>query len=131
MPLRGDSIRVYVKRDEESSVGRGCVLYGAHFRPEISRIVWATCHAASEVSGAIRELWLTEGWRHIRETRDLHAEARALDMTFRMPAGLRPTEGEYRRIRERAAELLGPDYDVVCHASGTDALHLHIELDPK
>jgi hypothetical protein len=126
-----EALRIYVKRDAESSIGRGCILRGAHFRPEIARIVWSASIAASEVSPACREVWLTEGDRPRRDSRDLHPELRALDLSFRMIHGLRPTQGEYEHIRDRMRELLGPDYDVVCHAVGTDALHIHAELDPQ
>ena len=122
--------RVYVKRDSESSAGRGCVLYGAHFRPEIAKIVWSACVAAGGVSPAIKEVWLTEGWRNARSERDLHKELRAIDITFRMLHDMRPTQAEYSRIVAKMIELLGPDYDVLCHAVGTDMLHVHAELDP-
>ena len=122
--------RVYVKRDEESSIGRGCILHGAHFRPEIAKIVWAACHAVTEVAPAFDELWLTEGYRDVRSSRDLHEELRGLDITFRSAEGLRPMEGAYQAIAKHMEALLGPDYDIVCHAVGSDASHGHAEYDP-
>jgi len=120
--------RVFVKRDEESSVGRGAILYGAHWRPEIAAIVWAACVASKDVSPGIKEVILTEGYRDIRDTRDLHEELRALDITFRLDHQLRPTLGEYARLRDRMKELLGPDYDVLAHGEDTQ-LHIHSEYD--
>lgn len=122
--------RVYVKRDDESSIGRGCILYGAHFRPEMAIIVWAACAAARELVPAVDECWLTEGFRDIRDIdakMDRHEVLNALDITFRMqPGDFRPTDTDYHRIKVRMRELLGPDYDVLFHAA-----HIHAELDPK
>ena len=119
--------RIYVKRDEESSVGRGCELYGAHFRPEISKIVWA---AANSAPGQAEEVWLTEGYRDIRESRDMHEELRAIDITFRLKHDMLTTLDEYRAVVARMKALLGPDYDIIVHGDGANR-HIHAELDPK
>ena len=119
--------RIYFKRDEESGVGRGAHIYGAHFCPEIAHIVWAVARSCSHV---IAELWVTEGYRDIRDERDMHEECRAFDFTFRTSSGNRPGEVFYDDIAEDASRLLGPDYDVVVHGTGAN-LHIHIEYDPR
>tara|TARA_B100000959_G_C14963979_1_gene616957 strand:+ start:1131 stop:1511 length:381 start_codon:yes stop_codon:yes gene_type:complete len=121
--------RIIFKRDSESSIGRGAIIYHAHFRPEISVILyWAAFHAPNELNG---EMWVTEGWRNIRESRDLHKECRAFDLDC-----TRIEAKNYLvryKIAQRWANLLteelGPDYQVILHA-GEKALHLHVELDP-
>lgn len=123
MPVHGP--RIYVKRDEESSIGRGCVLYGGHFRPEIALIVWASCHTGHQID----EIRLTEGWRPQGEGRDLHPELRALDLVpYRDDERL--DEAEQKLIASKFFQHLGPDYDVQAHDAGT-GWHIHVELDPK
>jgi hypothetical protein len=119
--------RILVKRDEESSVGRGAMLYGAHFRPEMAIIVWA---AARSAPTRAHELHITEGYRSIRDARDLHEELRALDITFRLPHNMLPTKEEYDAIGQRMRLLLGPDHDVIVHGADSNR-HVHCELDPK
>lgn len=125
--MRNLGPRVYVKRDEESSIGRGCILHGAHFRPEIAKIVWAACRAAPLHTASIT---LTEGARDIRDTRDMHEELRALDLTFLMPGKRSPTVEEYEHLQSGMKSLLGHDYDVIAHGDGPN-IHIHTELDPK
>lgn len=126
------NIRICVKRDHESPIGRGCVLRAGHFRPEISIMTWACAKAASEIDPAIRELWITEGDRPWDgEGRDLHPELRALDYTFRHATGTRPTDSNYHRIAARMKEILGYDYDLRAHAADDGEIHIHSELDPK
>ena len=81
-----------------NGVGGGTILYAAHFRPEISVMVWAACQAAEDLYPRIHSCWLTEGFRAIRRERDLHKEKRALDITFRLPGDMRPTKVEYEAI---------------------------------
>jgi hypothetical protein len=123
--------RIVIKDDRDSSLNRGCVLYGAHFRPEIARIPWAVARTAATYAPEWTEVTLSEGWRpKIRAGRDLHSEARAFDVSLNHiqadEAG-RYSHGIHwaRAIREE----LGPDYQVVVHGEGQN-LHIHIELDP-
>lgn len=121
--------RIIFKRDEESSVGRGAVLYRAHFRPEIALILyWASFYAPGELGN---EMWVTEGWRNIRDSRDLHEECRAFDIDCtRIEAKSYKNRYEIARLWGRfLQEELGPDYQVILHG-GEDSLHLHVELDP-
>jgi hypothetical protein len=119
--------RIHVKNDSESSIGRGCILHGAHFRPEIAKIVWSASRAAPPRT---ETLVLSEGYRDIRHTRDMHEELRALDITFRLGADMLPTLDEYAAVVARMKALLGPDYDVLVHGENSNR-HIHCELDPK
>ena len=124
-----DKTRIIFKRDSESSIGRGAVIYRAHFRPEISIILyWAAFHAPNELGN---EMWVTEGWLNIRASRDLHEECRAfdLDCTRIEASSYSSRYGIAQRWASLLAEDLGPDYQVVLHG-GEKALHLHVELDP-
>jgi len=125
--------RLIIKRDSESSIGRGAVLYSAHYRPEIAAITHATLSTAPFAELPDNEVWITEGYRPQRITgkRDLHTEMRALD--FDCTRIIARSHGERYTLASRWAERikkkLGPDYQVVLHG-GETALHLHIELDP-
>lgn len=125
--------RIHVKTDAESSIGRGCVLYGAHSRPEIAAMDHAMCAATSKLYPRFLVIRKTEGWRPQREAgkRDLHTEMRAIDYTVETETGFRATEQELRNIAFKAKETLGDDYDVEVHAVGSDAVHIHAELDPR
>ena len=126
--------RILVKPDAESSIGRGCELYGAHFRPEMAVIPHAMAAASQNLyPGKFAVMRMTEGKRPPRKqgVRDLHAELRAEDFTFETFTGLRATEQELRNIAFKAKETLGDDYDVEIHAVGSDAVHIHAELDPQ
>ena len=125
----GKGARIIFKRDSESSIGRGAVIYRAHFRPEVASILyWAAFHAPKELGG---EMWVTEGWRDIRDSRDLHEESRAFDLDCTR------IEASSHNIRFKIAQMwasllseeLGPDYQVILHG-GEMSLHLHVELDP-
>ena len=122
-------VRIIFKRDSESSVGRGAVIYRAHLRPEMSVILyWAAYFAPLELGD---EMWVTEGWRNIRNSRDLHKECRAFDLDC-MRIEARNYSAKYgiaQRWANLIAEELGPDYQVILHG-GENALHLHVELDP-
>lgn len=122
-------LRVIFKRDEESSVGRGAVLFRAHFRPEMALIIYWALNSAPEELGS--EMWVTEGFRNIRNTRDLHEECRAFDFDCtRIEAHSFADQHEIARMWGIfLQEELGPDYQVVLHG-GEDSLHLHVELDP-
>lgn len=120
--------RVIVKRDEESSVGRGCHLTGAHFVPEMAKIVWAACRTAHPVIVAV--VMLTEGYRNIRDARDMHEECRAFDITTRDQRGAIGTEAMYEVMAANMGDLLGPDYDIIVHGEGNN-LHIHCEYDPR
>lgn len=124
--------RVLFKTDDESNIGRGCHLTGAHMRREMQAILYAFERTAPEELAYIK--W-TEGWRPPRANRrDLHSENRAFDLSLNYPEWT----GRGHAVRKdagidwgnRASALLGPDYQIVIHGSGRN-LHVHIELDPR
>lgn len=119
--------RIIFKDDRDSSAGRGCVLYGAHFRPEVIAIVIATIETAP---ASLETVTFTEGWRDIRDRRDLHEEARAFDVKLNdIAKGLTACRVKGREWAARIRKRLGPAYDVHVHGKGWN-LHVHIELDP-
>ena len=122
--------RIIMKDDRDSSIGRGCVVYPGMLRPEIICMVEAAAEAAP---ADMEEMHVSEGWRNVRSTRDLHEELRAWDISARgMPAvshGPLTDEERLRSWADRIQKKLGPAYTVVVHDSGS-GLHIHIELDP-
>ena len=56
-----------------------------------------------------------------------HYKGRALDFRTKQDA-LNGLENELRNV---VKDRLGPDFDVVIEAVGTDNEHLHVEYDPK
>ena len=126
MSHRPQGPRVIFKDDRDSAIGRGAILFGAHFRPEVAAIIKA---AADTAPHYLDEITVSEAWRDIRDTRDLHEEARAFDLSLHGlvegDAGERHAQDWAQRIRD----VLGADYTVVVHGEGSNR-HIHIELDP-
>lgn len=119
--------RIIFKSDADSSIGRGCVLYMAHLRPEVIAIVSACARTAPTLRSDT--MIVSEGHRAIRKGRDLHKELRAFDISCNQI----PDEAKREELAGdwaiRIRTVLGPDYDVVPHGHGSN-FHLHIELDP-
>ena len=119
--------RVIFKDDRDSSIGRGCVIYQGMLRPEI---ICMPAAAAETAPAGMEEMHVSEGHRDIRDSRDLHEEMRAWDISARgVPGSYLSAEMEMRGWAGRIREKLGPDYTVVVHDTGS-GLHIHIELDP-
>ncbi len=119
--------RIIIKDDRDSSIQRGCVLYAGHFRPELACIIY---HAAQTAPHEVSAIIVSEGWRKIRDSRDLHEELRAFDLSLNVISG---DFGERRQVAtswaDRMRKRLGEDYEIIVH--GKDAnLHIHVELDP-
>jgi len=120
--------RVIFKDDRDSSIGRGAFMRGGHFRPEMSIIIWAM---AATAPGGLSVIVVTEGFR---DGDGLHPKLRALD--FRMLYDELPMEDVFKihsvctAWRDRAARLLGPDYQGILHGEGLN-YHCHWELDPS
>lgn len=128
MSNRNLGVRIIFKRDSESSVGRGAVIYRAHFRPEMANILYSAALTAPRELG--EEMWVTEGFRSVRPTRDLHEECRAFDIDCTRISASSYTS-KYNISQNWAnsiANELGPDYQIILHG-GEKGLHLHIELD--
>ncbi|MCA9506489.1 MAG: hypothetical protein KC616_25605 [Myxococcales bacterium] len=120
--------RICVKRDQESTVGRGCVLHAAHFRPELAAVVVA---AAELAPPEVEQVWLVEGWRDIRDTPDRHETLDALDIVGTDGKGQRfLTSRQYVAWSQRVSSRLGDRYDVLAHDAGS-GWHIHAEWDPK
>ena len=84
----GKGARIIFKRDSESSIGRGAVIYRAHFRPEVAAILyWAAFHVPKELGG---EMWVTEGWRDIRLGPDYQVILHGGEMSLHLHVELDP-----------------------------------------
>lgn len=121
--------RVVFKDDRDSSVGRGCRTYAAHFVPVVMDILRHTVQAFA-LQKRVAVVRVTEGWRDIRDAKDLHEWARAFDFTAEDADGQRLSRAEYEAVATQIRRWLGSDYDVVVHGEGTN-LHIHVEHDPK
>ena len=120
--------RIIFKDDRDSGVGRGCVLYAGHLREEVIGMIRVAAQVAPDLID--NTMVVSEGYRSIRPTRDLHEELRAFDISFNQ------IQGDYEVRRkvgiewsDRIRRRLGFGYDLKVHGVGTN-LHLHIELDP-
>lgn len=120
--------RIIFKDDRDSSIGRGCVIYQGMLRPEIMCMVAAAAETAPD---GMEEMHVSEGHRDVRNSRDLHKELRAWDISARgVPAhDDDELEWEMSGWADRIRAKLGPAYTVVVHDTGS-GLHIHIELDP-
>jgi len=104
------------------------VIYQGMLRPEIICMVAAAAETAPD---GMKVMNVSEGWRDVRSTRDLHEELRAWDISARGMIAHDDDELEWEmgRWATRIQDKLGPAYTVVVHDSGS-GLHIHIELDP-
>lgn len=59
--------------------------------------------------------------------KSLHYRGMALDFRTKYAA----LNGSERNFQDTIVSRLGPDFDVVLEALGTDNEHLHVEYDPK
>ena len=120
--------RILFKTDDQSSIGRGCVTYGGHFRREIAHILWVAARTADR---SWESITVSEGWRpQDDDGRDLHPELRAFDFSLNHIDG--DEDDRWRAGKEWVARmriLLGPDYQIQLHGKGRN-LHIHVELDP-
>ena len=119
--------RIVFKDDRDSSVGRGCVLYAGNLRPEVLAIVLAAAQTAPPLKE--NTLVVSEGYRSVRDSRDLHKELRAFDISLNQiqdPGNIVITAEIWA---DNIRGELGPSYDVLAHGEGAN-FHLHIELDP-
>ncbi len=121
--------RILFKTDDQSSIGRGAVTYGGHFRPEMAKILWAVAKAGRRWNW--EEIIVSEGHRDIRDTRDLHKELRAFDFVCHEIEGDEARRHSiYKGWRDATNTLLDDsDYQIIVHGEG-GGLHMHIELDP-
>lgn len=120
--------RIVFKDDRDSAIGRGCILHRGSLRPEVMAIVIAAARTAPPLEGNV--LIVSEGWRNIREQRDLHEELRAFDISVHNIIILsEPRRAHAELWAERMSEDLGGEYDVVLHGEGSN-LHIHGEFEP-
>jgi len=92
--------------------------------------------AAETAPDGMEEMHVSEGWRDVRDSRDLHEELRAWDISARGVVDKEYPSGRTYSVRaqldqwaDRIRGQLGPAYTVVVHDTGS-GLHIHIELDP-
>ncbi len=104
------------------------MLYGGSLRPEVIRIVYVAAQTSRGQTGP--HIVVSEGYRKIRDTRDLHQELRAFDISLNtLPGDFEERERRGTEWAERMKAELGPDYTVIVHGGGHN-LHIHVELDP-
>lgn len=127
-----DRLRIIVKDDRDSSVGRGGYLLPEHFAPRMAKLVEATTKSVEWLLPKARVLRITEGWRSQRSPtrRDAHSELRAFDFTIEFTGGQRATFEEYHQVAEHTRKIVGDaEYDFLVHGEGSN-LHIHAEFDP-
>ena len=122
--------RIVFKDDRDSNIGRGAMIFWGHLLEDRIRMVRVAAQTAPDLID--NTMVVSEGWRKIRTTLDLHERCCAFDISLNQLAGTsgfsdRKTIGEAWAARIR--EALGPGYDVIVHGEGWN-LHIHIELDP-
>lgn len=134
--MNSGSLRIIFKDDRDSRIGRGCILNLAHLRPEVIIMVRAAGAMAPVMDG--NYMLVSEGWRSIRERRDLHKEGLAFDVSLNNVVG----GEEYNRRKvigeawgQRTSERLnlsefGVTYQIEVHGTGSN-LHMHMEMDPQ
>ena len=111
-------------------VKNGVVFRNAHFLPHMTAIV----HAALQTAPTTNDdcVWITEGWRDIRDSLDFHELCAAFD--FRCKNIVADSQEMREELADEWAEdmriVLGDDYDVIAHGVG-DSLHIHAEFDPR
>lgn len=113
--------RLIFKDDRDSSIGRGCVLYGWHFRPEMAAIPRAAAASAPLGCETIR---FTEGYRDICDDRDDHEDFNAFDITVEIADEERLNRAHYLQMAQRMKIFLGPDYGYRVHGEGFGE-HIH------
>lgn len=128
-----DRLRIIVKDDRDSSLGRGGYLVREHFEPRMAVLVEAIAKATEYHLPEARTLRITEGWRPQRDPhrRDLHTLLRAFDFTISYPSGGRASMAEYTLVANEARATVGDhQYDFEVHGEGL-GLHIHAEFDPR
>lgn len=104
------------------------------FHQPTERILYAAAQAYGEVMGSGYDVWVTSARDSQHGAGSLHPLDRALDLRTRHapapdqgPAEM--TREQAAQIRDRMAQILGPDFDVVLEHQAPG--HLHAEFDPK
>lgn len=127
-----DRLRIIVKDDRDSTIGRGGVLYREHFAPRMAKLIEGMAKSTEFVLPKARTLRVTEGWRpqRVPGRRDAHTELKAFDFTIEFPDGRRATTDEYIRVAENTRAAVGDgEYDFEVHGDLSN-LHIHAEYDP-
>lgn len=126
--------RIVFKDDRDSSIGRGAIMFWSHFVSPMSDLLVAMAQTAPALID--NTMVVSEGWRDIRTSRDLHEELRALDFPLNKLVGI-TVWGERQDAGlmwvERARAVLRPDlrpgFQFEVHGSG-EGIHVHAEWDP-
>lgn len=125
-------LRIVMKDDRDSAIGRGGYLLPEHFAPRMAQLVHATAESVEALFPTARVLRITEGWRPQRSPnkRDAHATLDALDFTIEFTGSQRATFEEYTEVVARARAIVGDaNYDFLVHGEAAN-LHIHGEYDP-
>lgn len=93
-------------------------------RPRNLVIAAAVINAANAL-GLPQDMWVTAGIDGVHKKGSKHYTGDALDFRTKQ---LEPTQKT--DYIEMVKQLLGPDYDVILEAVGTDNEHGHAEFDP-
>lgn len=132
MPHKGP--RLIIKADwvdGSEKKRRGCILTEGNTRPE----VWAIVQSALRTAPVgMTEVIVSEGWRNIRTTLDLHERNGAFDISLWGTSDdleERRTIGDAWAARMRVDLIArqGFNYDVSCHGKDWN-VHIHGEVDP-
>jgi len=105
----------------ELKVKNGVIINGAHFYPEMVRILNVARVTAPELTD--NTIWVTSANDSAHMSGSLHYENKAFDLrTWNIVGGEKSAEFWVARM----ALALGGDYDVILEKD-----HIHIELDPE
>lgn len=131
--------RLVIKADwHDGEMGRrGCILTQGNTRPEVWAIVQAAMVTAPD---GLTIVEVSEGYRSIRDTLDMHELNGAFDFSLRhVCAADGITDSMHNRARigvpwaarmqKYLRERWGPFYDVECHGAEWQ-IHIHGELHP-
>lgn len=111
-------------------VKAGVVLRRAHFLPHMVRILMVAFDTQPPTDDG--RLVVTEAWRDIRDSLDLHEHCAAFDFRCKnlTAANQGDREAKGHAWAQEMQIRLGSDYDVLAHGEG-DGFHIHAEFDPR
>jgi len=116
----------------EIRVKDGVRFVGEHFSPESSQIIRVLYLVVPETVDGI--MWITEGWRPARHSRDLHTDGKAFDIRIHNLIG-RTHEERVSLARawvQKARDSHdNPAYQFEIHGTTAAQFHIHAEYDKR